>query len=248
MDESLTLKIFYPDTVSHDETDDYNAAFAFWYDIWLETRQEVDGTLATPSDGFSRQSEIMVLYCHGRPIATCCHRYVDLRHKCVIYDSYFTPSIWPDSVKEKVPTLGQTCLLGSYIYIAPEFRKRRSGLPIKNIVCALSLVHLNGTQPDVMLGMTRIDRGVHKIYHDSGAVSLHPNVSWYHVPIDLIALFPKKVPIKIDARYQEIVRSIGRTCDRFTANYFQRDRLLDGGHLNGGKSVARAADSFGRAW
>ncbi|HEY0481634.1 MAG TPA: hypothetical protein VGD37_29155 [Kofleriaceae bacterium] len=247
MEPSLSLKIFYPDAVGHDEIADYNEAFAFWNEIWLETRKEVDATLATPSDSFSRQSEILVLYSGGRPIATCCHRYIDLRHRCAIHDSYFTSTIWPESVRQRVPSLGQSCMLGSHIFIAPEFRKRSSGLPIKNIVCALSLTHVDGTQPDVVIGMTRIDRGIHKIFHDSGAVSLHPNVSWYHIPVDLIALFPKQVPITIDPIYHEVVRSIGRTCPRFAVSYFERDRLFEGSHLNGGQSVARASDSFGRA-
>lgn len=246
MEPSLSLKIFYPDAISHDEIEDYNEAFSFWFDVWIETRREVDDTLATPSDSFSRQSEILVLYCQGRPIATCCHRYINLRHKCAMYDSYFTSSIWPDRVKAIVPSLGQTCLLGSHIFIDPEFRKSRSGLSTKNILCALALTHIDGTRPDVVLGMTRVDKGIHKIFHDSGAISLHSNVSWYHIPVDLIALFPKMVPISIDPRYHDIVRSIGRTCDRFGADYFERDRRFEN-HLPGGKRVARASDSFERA-
>jgi hypothetical protein len=240
---SLSLKIFYPDAISLDEIDAYNDAFELWYRVWLETRKEVDDKLATPSDSFSRQSEILVLYFGNRPIATCCHRYIDLRHRCSILDSYFSPSIWPDSVKAIVPSLGQTCLLGSHIFIDPDFRKGKSGLPIKNIVCSLSLAHVNGTKPDVFLGMTRIDRGISKVFHDSGAVSLHENVNWYQIPVDLIAFFPKAVPLKVPPQYQEDVRSIGSTCDRFAVNYFERKHL----YLNGGKSVARAAELFERA-
>ncbi len=241
--QSLSLKIFYPDAISPDEIDDYNAAFGLWYQVWLETRKEVDDTLATPSDSFSRQSEILVLYSGHRPIATCCHRYVDLRHQCTIHDSYFTPSIWPESVKAIVPSLGETCLLGSHIFIDPDFRKGKSGLPIKNIVCSLSLAHVAGTKPDVLLGMTRLDRGISKVFHDSGAVSLHPNVSWYQIPVDLIALFPKSIPITIDPQYQEAVHAIASTCDRFAVNYLERKHL----YLNGGKSVERAPDIFERA-
>lgn len=222
----LSLKIFYPDAISHDEIDDYNQAFAFWYGVWLETRKEVDDKLATPSDSFSRQSEILVLYYLDRPIATCCHRYIDLRHQCAIYDSYFASSIWPDSVKAIVPSLGQTCLLGSHIFIDPEFRRSKSGLPIKNIVCSLCLAHVNGTKPDVLIGMTRIDKGIDKVFHDSGAISLHSNTHWYQIPVDLIALFPKEVPISIDPQYQEAVQSIGGTCDRFALNYFERKRWM----------------------
>jgi hypothetical protein len=225
---SLSLKIFYPDAIAADELHDYNEAFSFWYEIWLETRREVDEKLATPSDSFSRQSEILVLYSDGRPIATCCHRYVDLRQRCVIYDSYFTSAIWPASVKAVVPGLGQTCVLGSHIFIHPGFRKLRSGLPIKNIVCALSMAHVNGTRPDVLLGAARIDKGIHKAFHDAGAISLRADASWYHIPVDLIALFPKKSPMRIDAQYEDIVRAIGKTCGRFGLDYLDRHRRLAG--------------------
>jgi len=247
---SLSLKIFYPDIISHDEVDDYNDAFSFWYSVWLETRREVDETLATPSDSFSRQSEILVLYYQGRPIATCCHRYVDLRHQCALHDSYFASTIWPESVKAIVPSLGQTCLLGSHIFIDPDFRKSKSELPIKGIVCSLSLAHVDGTRPDVLLGMTRVDRGINKVFHDSGAISLHANANWYQIPVDLIALFPKEIPISIDQRYQEAVHSIGGTCDRFARNYFERKHLKGGqpaaDQLAAGQLVARVQDLLER--
>lgn len=219
---ALSLKIFYPDSISPDELNDYNQAFSFWYEVWLETRREVDSALATPSDSFSRQSEILVLYSDGKPIATCCHRYVDLRQHCVLYDSYFTSAIWPASVKSLIAGLGQTCVLGSHIFIHPAFRKCRSGLPIKNIVCAVSMTHVNATRPDVLIGAARVDKGIHKVFHDAGAVSLRADASWYHIPVDLIALFPKKCPMRIDAQYEDIVRSIGKTCHRFAVNYLQR--------------------------
>jgi hypothetical protein len=37
------------------------------------------------------------------------------------------------------------------------------------------------------------------------------------------------------------VRSIGKTCNRFACNYFERKNLI------GGQSVARASNSFERA-
>lgn len=241
MSLSLSLKIFYPDDISDDEIEDYNKSFLLWNKVWLETRREVDEKLATPSDSFSRQSEILVLFAGARPIATCCHRYVDLRHLCTVHDSFFSSTIWPDSVKAIVPSLGRTCVLGSHIFIDPDFRRSKCGLPIKDILCSLYLAHIDGTKPDVLLGMTRIDRGIDKVFHNSGAVSLHENVSWYQIPVDLIALFPKEIPITLDPRYQELVRTIGGTCDRFAINFFERR------HLNGGNRVARATDLFERA-
>lgn len=224
---ALSLKIFYPDSISSEELSDYNQAFSLWYEVWLETRNEIGDVDDTASDSFSRQSEILVLYSAGKPIATCCHRYVDLRQLCISYDSYFTPSIWPASVRELIPSLGESCLLGSHIFIHPEFRRARSGLPIKNIVCALSMTHVNGTRPDVLLGITRVDKGIDKVFHDAGAVSLRGDARWFHIPVDLIALFPKKEPMAISAQYQDIVRTIGRTCSRFGRNYLDRARRFD---------------------
>jgi hypothetical protein len=241
MNTSLSLKIFYPDAISNDEMDDYNAAFSLWYKIWLETRKEVDDKLATPSDSFSRQSEILVLYCGDRPIATCCHRYIDLRHQCAVHDSYFTPAIWPEDIKAIIPSFGQVGLLGSHIFLDLDFRRGKSELPISSIVCSLSLAHASGTKPDVFLGVTRMDRGINKVFHDSGAISLRAGASWYQIPIDLIALFPKEIPITVDPKYQDIVQAIGRTCSRFAVNYFERN------HVNGGRDVARAPDIFERA-
>lgn len=224
---TLSLQIFYPDTILSEELDDYNQAFSFWYEVWLEARREIGDVHGTASDSFSRQSEILVLYAAGKPIATCCHRYVDLRQLCIGYDSYFTPATWPPSVRALIPSLGETCLLGSHIYIHPEFRRRRSGLPIKNIVCALSMAHVNGTRPDVLLGITRVDKGIDKVFHEAGAISLRADARWYHIPVDLIALFPKKAPMPIAAQYQDIVRTIGKTCSRFGRNYFDRARRFD---------------------
>src|SRR3954468_17082712 len=90
---TLSLKIFYPDSILSEELNDYNQAFSFWYEVWLETRTEIGEADDTASDSFSRQSGILVLSSAGKPIATCCHRYVDLRQLCISYDSFFTPAI-----------------------------------------------------------------------------------------------------------------------------------------------------------
>jgi hypothetical protein len=216
----LSLKIFYPDAISSNEIDDYNRVGSLWNEIWRDPRRGLDAPPAGPPESFARQSEILVLYCDGEPIAACCHRYIDLRHECVLYDAGVTPAIWPAGVQAMVPGPGQTCLLGSHIYIHPEFRMGRTGLPIQDIVRALSMAHASGTRPDVVLGAARLDDAA----HEGGAISLHANASWCHVPADLIALFPNRRPIEVDAHYREIVETIGNTCDRFALNYRERHR------------------------
>lgn len=220
---SLSLRIFYPDAVSPDEIYDYNDAFSFWRKVWIETREEIGERTSRWSDSFSRQSEIMVLYHGNQPIATCCHRYVDLRHRALLEDSYFTSAMWPEEARRVVPTLGDTCMLGSHLYVDPEFRRSRTGLPIKEIVCSLCFAHVNGTRPDAVLGMVRIDRGLDRLFHAGGAVSIHAAVRWCEkIPLDLVAFFPRKTPIVIDPLYADAVRSIGGTCDRFAVSYFDR--------------------------
>jgi hypothetical protein len=224
-DLSLRLSVFYPDAISAGELADYNDVFEFWLAIQAEIRKGADERLDVPSDSFSRQSEILVLYDGRTPIATCCHRYVDLRQRAVLHDSYFDASIWPKSVMARVPGLGQTCVLGSHIFIRPDYRKRTSGLPLKEIVCALSMAHLNGTRPDVLLGMVRVDRGLDKVFQDSGAIALTTDeIWWYHIKVGLIAMFPGRAPLLINPAYREVVTSIGQTCDRFGSNYFARRR------------------------
>jgi hypothetical protein len=223
MDVALSLRVFYPDAISEQEMTAYNEVFVLWHEVYIEFRKGADNALPTPSDSFSRQSEILVLYDGGVPIATCCHRYVDLRQRCILHDSYFDAAIWPEHVKARVPDLGQTCALGSHIFIRPDYRKRTSGLPIKQIVCSLSMAHVNGTRPDVFLGIVRTDRGIDKVFHDSGAISLVSDaIGYYHMKLGLIALFPGRAPLPINPAYRDVVESIAKTCDRFGRNYFER--------------------------
>ena len=221
--QAIRLKIFYPDQIRDEELASYNQTFDLWYKIWIETRKEVDAALGTPSDNFARQSEILALFVGDQPIGMICHRYVDIRQTCVIKDSFFSSTIWPEEVKQKLPALGATFVLGSHVFIDPAYRKSASGLPTKNILCALSFAHLNGTRPDVVLGMMRKDKSMHDIFYKSGAIMLHGDTNWYQIPVDLVAFQPKKKMILIDPAFMPIVETIGFTCSRFGANYYSKN-------------------------
>lgn len=224
MSDSLELKIFYPDAIAEDEIEDFNGAYELWRRVWIETREEVARGLPTPSDNFSRQSEILVLYSGNRPIGTICHRYVDLRHAAIIEDSFFNPDLWSQEARAKVRTMGRSCVLGSHIFIDPEFRKNASGKSTKNLLCALSFSHLNGTAPDVVVGMMRKDKGMHDVFYKSGAVTLSQDVHWYQIPVDLVAFFPARQEIFIDPSFKKESDEIGSRCPKFQSNYFNRNQ------------------------
>ncbi len=222
METSWNLKIFYPDSVATEEIEDFNRSYELWHRIWVETREEVTQGLPTPSDNFSRQSEILVLFSGQRAIGTICHRYVDLRHTAIYKDTFFNPSLWPEGVLGQLPSLGNSCVLGSHIFIDPDFRKNSSGLSTKNLLCALSFGHLNGTAPDVVLGMMRKDKNMHGVFYKSGAVTLHPDTHWYQIPVDLVAFFPSKKAITVDPDFASEAGAIGARCSKYGSNFFER--------------------------
>lgn len=222
----LSLKIFYPDIVPDHETEDFNAVFALWHKVWIETRLEVGLSAETPIDDFTRQTEVLALFYENRPVATISHRFVDFAQPAVMHDSYFSPTIWPDWLLKKIPHFGRYGVLGSQIFIDPDFRKRASGLPTKQIICNLCFAHLNLAKPEVLLGRMRKDRGLHELLYRSGGLSLHVDTSWREVPLDLVAFFPSKNPIALNPDFRDVVARMGEECDKFGQNiYFMKLKL-----------------------
>lgn len=207
----LTLRIICPGTAAAGKGPpaaliDYDQVFNLWHSVWAETRREVSLMLPIYADNFSRQDEILVLRHQDRPIATCCHRYVDLRRRSTLLDSYFSPDVWPASVLELIPTLGDSCMLGSHLFVHPDFRGGRGGISIRAVMCTLSLLSFKHRAPDLMLGMVRVDRGMDRVFRDNGSVTLARS-NWYHLPVDLIALFPGVAPIVVDPRCTDAVQA-----------------------------------------
>lgn len=211
----FSLRIFNPALVADHELEVLDRVYELWKRVWVETRREVDSSLPTPSDNFSRQDEIFALFDGDRPIGTVCHRYVDLRSSFALDDSFFSGSIWPAHVLAKLPSLGRTCALGSHIFVDRAYRKGASGLPIKNLLCGLSFARMNVTKPDLFLGMMRKDKGLHELLYRSGGVTLHADANWYQIPVDLIAFFPSKQKIEIDPAFAGPIHEIIAGCKYF---------------------------------
>ncbi len=211
----LSFKIFFPQSIADSEVNEFNQVYDLWFKVWVETRQEVDPGLHTPSDSFSRQDEIVVIYHQNIPIGMQCHRYVDTHQNWVTKDSYFMPKLWPEEAKEKFLSLGRFQILGSHIFIDPKFRKSASGLATKDILCTVALTHVYGTSADALVGMMRKDRGLSGLFYRMGAICLHPDVFWYQIPVDITAFLIKEKPLIIAAEYKPIVDWARKNCTHF---------------------------------
>jgi hypothetical protein len=220
--ESLSVEIFFPGHVQEGQVERYNQVFDLWYRVWVETRHEVDTKLATPSDNFSRQSEVIGLFYEGRVIGLVCNRYVDIRQTAILSDSFFSHSIWPQAVLDRLPQLGRTYSLASHAFVDPAFRKSSSGLPTKHIVFALSFVQTNASLSDASLAMVRKDKNLHSIMLKSGWELLREDVSWYHIPVDLVVGFPSRKPIVIEPEVVEVIGRLRAGCPELGKNYYER--------------------------
>lgn len=218
--QKLRAEVFYPQQVPDSQMTDYNAVFDLWYKIWVETRLEVNPNLPTPSDNFSRQDEIIGLFYDDQPIATICHRYVDLQQRCVMHDSFFT-GLWTDQVKESLAQHGRWFVLGSHVFIDPQFRKMASGYPTKNIVCQLSFYRLNAAKADGVIGLMRKDKGMHDVFYKAGAQPLIQDVHFYQIPVDIVMFHTKKKDIIIDQTDLDLIHPIAhKNPDFFNHQYF----------------------------
>ena len=205
--QKLRVEVFYPQQIEDSQLDRYNRLFDLWYQIWVETRREVNPSLPTPSDNFSRQDEVIGLFYEDRPIATICHRYVDLQQRCIMHDSFFT-GLWTDQVKESLAQHGRWFVLGSHVFIDPEFRKMASGYPTKNILCQLSFHRLNFANVDGVIGLMRKDKGMHDVFYKAGAKPLIKDVQFYQIPVDIVMFHTAKQSILIDAADREVIDPI----------------------------------------
>lgn len=238
---NLKVEIFHPKLVTDAQLHRYNEVFDLWNAIWIETRLEVNPALPTPSDNFSRQDEVIAVFNGNRPIAMVCNRYVDIRQSWCLDDSFFKGGQWPNDALLKLPALGNTFALASHAFVHPDFRKINSGLPTKNLVCALSFVQANAAESDVFLAMMRKDRGMHSLFQRCGGSILVEDVSFYHIPVDLMAAYPARAQIEIETSIKPIVDELAMNCPKLGKNYFEtyREAMLNQKTTNDSKSQRR---------
>jgi hypothetical protein len=114
-----------------------------------------------------------------------------------------------------IPDLGNSCALGSHIFVRPDLRGGSAGVSLRSVMCALSLLRQERLAPDLMLGAVRTDRGMDRTFRDGGSVTL-ARVIWRGLPVDLIAVFPGVVPVVVDPRCAPFVEAAIDSCEDFS--------------------------------
>ena len=204
--KKMQLYILSGETAPAAFRDAHEKTYALWEKVWCQTYKEIDGTEHVPSDNFIRQHEILSLFFEGECCALVCHRYVDLSLKSAMKDSYFNP--WSQESMEKLKSQGPNVALGSQITIHPDFRKTKLGGHVKELTTYLSLRQLMERKVDAISGMMRVDKGMNKLFYDSGAHPVATEVVYRNFQLDLVAFFPRLTPLKIDPQFKSAVENL----------------------------------------
>jgi hypothetical protein len=151
--------------------------FTMWKTAWDDVFRAKDPGYSHPSDGFSRQDEIVCVSHLGRVVGMVAHRYVNTSRPDLSSDSFF--SYWPAELKTSVLKPGRKLVIGSQITIAPEGRSSRLGVDLKMVISGLSLARVWASGPDVVVGMMRVDKGMNKVFESMGAEVLGAPINYH---------------------------------------------------------------------
>ena len=208
LEHDLSLRIF-KTPVQSSEQEAFEEVYAFWKRIWSETNIEIGRTETLVSDQLTRQQEILALYSKDRLIAIVCQRYVPLHAQSTKEDSFFRDLYHtrPQDMS-KLDAYKGTLHIGTQITIDPTFRKSSSGLGTKLLISFLSIERARQVGVDVILGMMRIDRGMHTLYYQVGAVPISENIPFNKSSADLIAFFPKEKPFRLPGEYELVTKRL----------------------------------------
>jgi hypothetical protein len=159
------------------------AGYRCWKDVWTRTLQELDGADSIRSDDFTRQDELGLLFEGSDCIGMTAYRWVDFASPAARDDSYF--SAWPDEAKDALVENGTRVCIGSYLTVAPEWR-RTENHSAKELLLGLAVRRFLASPADVMTGTMRNDRGMSGIAYRLGARLLAPS-TMHGVDVDLVA-------------------------------------------------------------
>lgn len=174
------------------DRNDYQRIYQFWKRTWIDTFQQLSVNSNIFSDAFTRQDCVAAILFKGEIIATTFFREVDLTQSSEIDDSYFKN--WSSQSLQKVREMGEKAIICSYFSVHPEFRNRRIGISLKDMLLGLVVKYLLVSEADVLLGTPRVDRSMSEACLRWGAQLIEEDVpSGYGDTVDLIGFHKKQL-------------------------------------------------------
>jgi hypothetical protein len=162
------------------------AAYECWSAVWKEHLYERDKLEYLPSDEFTRQDEIGVLFHEWECVGMTFYRWVDLTNPVFADDSYFR--VWPAAALKAACARGPRLCIGSNLTVAPRWR-RAIGCSVKQLLLALAIERFRRSGADAMVGKMRNDRGMNKVGLQLGFERLEEGVFLHGGPCDLVAFY-----------------------------------------------------------
>lgn len=177
--------VFSPRDTSPSTQPYIDACYELWHELWLATFAELDGAKALASDDFTRHEKVGALYCGGRPLALVLLSSFDLLTERGRRDSCF--GAWPEDllmqVGENHP--GKSVLVCCYLSVSPEWRRKGSGISIKNFLASLVVEEFKVSDCTAMICTLRVNKGMNFVCYDLGAKSLKSGQLMHGVEVDL---------------------------------------------------------------
>jgi hypothetical protein len=203
--EALSYRLLTPRHAGPMDLPLLGAAYECWSSVWKEHLLERDKVEYLPSDDFTRQDEIGVLFHGWECVGMTFYRWVDLTNPVYADDSYFR--VWPRAAIEAACSAGPRLCIGSNLTLAPRWRKA-IGCSVKQLLLALAIERFLRSDSDAMVGQMRNDRGMNKVGIQLGFGLLQERVLLHGGPCDLVAFYQQSRRQPLDAATEAIIAAL----------------------------------------
>lgn len=187
--DRLVFRILKPSRDRRGGSGYLDAAYDLWASVWRQTLAELDRHRRVTSDDFTRQDELLTIWSGAECVASVSMRWMDFRCAYSRDDSYFL--IWPDEARLAVVQDGPLVCVPSYLTVAKPWRGA-IGASLKHVLCGIVTARFLASRADVIVGITRNDKGMDEVCRNNGYVTLMANLTHHNVPVNLVAFFRKR--------------------------------------------------------
>jgi hypothetical protein len=136
----------------------YSSALDCWTRVWKPIHEHFHVHGPMNIDGFLRQDEGMFLFYKGKCMSLLLFRVMDFGILDFSLDSYFKD--WPEEALDKMLHLGKRVFLCNNLTVDPAYRNYHPQLKFKQFCMNIMIRRFQQTNSDLMINMSRRDRGV----------------------------------------------------------------------------------------